>query len=411
MHTSQSHRARRRIAVVYGTRPEAVKVAPIVQALSDSEHFTPLVVVTGQHRSMLDQVNDVFGIVPDVDLDIHAPGQTLTDITMRALEGLRPVLAAERPDALIVQGDTTTTFAAALAAFYEQVPVVHVEAGLRTNDPTSPFPEEINRRLTSQLASLHLAPTATSRANLLAENVDPRAVVVTGNTVIDALLWTVSRRFDYGDRALDTLDDDDRPVLLVTAHRRESWGAPMQAVGRAIARIARANPELLVVFPIHRNPLVREAVLPCLQGLANVVITEPLPYGGFCRLMDRAHIILTDSGGVQEEGPSLGRPVLVMRDTTERPEAIVAGTARLVGTDEEVIVAQVSMLLHDRAAYEDMAKAVNPYGDGQAAARTVAALEEFFGLGHRIDEFQANALAPATLPTQREHEPVATGAS
>jgi UDP-N-acetylglucosamine 2-epimerase (non-hydrolysing) len=293
--------------VVYGTRPEAVKVAPVIQALSGSAHFTPVVAVTGQHRSMLDQVNEVFGISPDVDLDIHQPGQSLTDITGRALAGLQRELAAQRPDAVIVQGDTTTTFTAALAAFYERVPVVHIEAGLRTNDPASPFPEEINRRLTSQLASLHCAPTATSRENLLRENVAPDTIVVTGNSVIDALLWTVDRQVGYGDPLLDTLDDDDRRVLLVTAHRRESWGEPLRGIGRALARIAEDAPDLHVVFPMHRNPRVREAVLPSLDGLPNVTVTEPLPYGGFCRLMHRADVILTDSGGVQEEGPSLGR--------------------------------------------------------------------------------------------------------
>jgi UDP-N-acetylglucosamine 2-epimerase (non-hydrolysing) len=365
----------RRIMVVFGTRPEAVKVAPVIQALSGSAHFTPVVAVTGQHRSMLDQVNEVFGISPDVDLDIHQPGQSLTDITGRALAGLQRELAAQRPDAVIVQGDTTTTFTAALAAFYERVPVVHIEAGLRTNDPASPFPEEINRRLTSQLASLHCAPTATSRENLLRENVAPDTIVVTGNSVIDALLWTVDRQVGYGDPLLDTLDDDDRRVLLVTAHRRESWGEPLRGIGRALARIAEDDPDLHVVFPMHRNPRVREAVMPSLAGLPNVTVTEPLPYGGFCRLMHRADVILTDSGGVQEEGPSLGRPVLVMRDTTERPEAVRAGTARLVGTDEDRIVHEVTSLLDDAHAYAAMANAVNPYGDGLAAARTVTVVQ------------------------------------
>jgi UDP-N-acetylglucosamine 2-epimerase (non-hydrolysing) len=377
----------RRIMVIYGTRPEAVKVAPVLRALSGSDAFTPIAVVTAQHRSMLDQVNDVFDIVPDVDLDVHQAGQSLTDITGRVLAGLRPVIAERRPDAILVQGDTTTTFSAALAAFYEGVPVVHLEAGLRTNDPMSPFPEEINRRLTSQLATLHLAPTATSRANLRAENVPADRIVVTGNTVIDALLWTVGKRFPYGDAALDGLDEDERRVLLVTAHRRESWGAPMEAVGRALQRLAQDHPDLLIVFPIHKNPLVRQAIMPFLEACGNVVVTEPLPYGGFCRLMDRASVILTDSGGVQEEGPSLGRPVLVMRDTTERPEAVRAGTARLVGTDEQAIYKEVSTLLVDPAAYDLMATSVNPYGDGLAAARSVAAMAAMFGVGARVPDF------------------------
>jgi UDP-N-acetylglucosamine 2-epimerase (non-hydrolysing) len=378
------------VLVAYGTRPEAVKVAPLVLALRESPLFTPVVAVTGQHRSMLDQVNEVFGITPDVDLDIHAAGQTLGDVTTRSLGGFEGVLAEHRPDAVVVQGDTTTTFSVALAGFYARVPVVHMEAGLRTNDVSSPFPEEINRRLTTQLAALHLAPTPQSRANLLAEGVDPARVHVTGNTVIDALQWTAGRGLPYGDPALDDLDASDRRVLLVTAHRRESWGVPMQAVGRALARLARRYPDLLVVLPVHRNPVVRKALLPFVAALPNVRVTEPLAYGGFCRLLARADLVLTDSGGVQEEAPSLGKPVLVLRDTTERPEAVAAGTARLVGTDEELVVATVSTLLDDPDAYARMAQAVNPYGDGRAAERTVAALAHFFGIGARPEEFGAD---------------------
>jgi UDP-N-acetylglucosamine 2-epimerase (non-hydrolysing) len=379
--------ADRTIMVAYGTRPEAVKVAPLVRALRRSAEFSPLVAVTGQHREMLDQVNDVFGIEPDVDLDIFEPGQSLGQVTTRTIAGVERVLGRWRPDAVVVQGDTSTTFAVGLAAFYARTPVVHLEAGLRTNDPASPFPEEINRRLTSQLTALHLAPTAQSRRNLLAENIDPAGVLVTGNTVIDALQWAVERRLPYGDPMLAALDATDRPMLLVTAHRRESWGAPLRAVGRALARIARTFTDLIVVLPVHRNPIVRRALLPPLAGLANVVVTEPVPYGGFCRLMDRAVLILTDSGGVQEEGPSLGKPVLVMRDTTERPEAVAAGTVRLVGTDEDTVVGAVTALLTDPELYQRMATAVNPYGDGQAARRGVQALAHYFGLGPRPDEF------------------------
>jgi UDP-N-acetylglucosamine 2-epimerase (non-hydrolysing) len=387
----------RRIMVIYGTRPEAVKVAPLIQALHRSPLFTPVVAVTAQHRSMLDQVNEVFGITPEFDLDIHQPGQTLTSITTRALAGVQQLLAEQRPDAVVVQGDTTTVFAAALAAFYERIPVVHLEAGLRTDSPYSPYPEEMNRRLATQLAALHLAPTQTSKANLLAENVDPATVVVTGNTVIDALLWTSSRDLGYGHPALAGLDDSTAPVLLVTAHRRESWGAPMRAVGRALARIATAHPGLRVVFPVHANPVVREAVLPAIEHLPNVTVTEPLAYGGFARLMKRATLILTDSGGVQEEGPSLGKPVLVMRDTTERPEAVQAGTVRLVGTDEDLIVKSADQLLTDPAAYTAMAGAINPYGDGHAAQRSVAALAWHFGLGPAAEEFRpAPALRKAS---------------
>jgi UDP-N-acetylglucosamine 2-epimerase (non-hydrolysing) len=387
-----ANRLTRKIMVIYGTRPEAVKVAPLIRALEASPMFTPQVAVTAQHRSMLDQVNEVFDIKPEFDLDIHRPGQTLTAITTRALHGVQEILAEQRPDAIVVQGDTTTVFAAALAAFYEQIPVVHLEAGLRTGNPYSPYPEEINRRLATRLTALHLAPTATSKANLLTENIEPATVVVTGNTVIDALLWTVGRQFDYGEPALADLDASPAPVLLVTAHRRESWGTPLQKVGSALARIADEHRDLRIVFPIHRNPAVRDAILPAIGHLPNVTVTEPLPYGGFARLMNRATVILTDSGGVQEEGPSLGKPVLVMRDTTERPEAVQAGTVRLVGTDPDLIVGSVGRLLTDPAAYTAMANAVNPYGDGRAAERAVAAIAHHFGLGPPPDEF---ASAPA----------------
>jgi len=402
---------RHRIMVIYGTRPEAVKVAPLILSLAQSPLFVPLVGVTAQHRSMLDQVNAVFGVTPDFDLDIHQPGQTLTDITTRALRGVQELLAEHHPDAVVVQGDTTTVFAAALAAFYEQIPVVHLEAGLRTGDPSSPYPEEINRRLATRLSALHLAPTATSRSNLLTENVAPGSIVVTGNTVIDALLWTVGRQLDFGDPALADLGRTDAPVLLVTAHRRESWGAPMQAIGRALARIARDHPGLRIVFPIHRNPLVRDAIIPAISGLPNVAVTEPLPYGGFARLMSRASVILTDSGGVQEEGPSLGKPVLVMRDTTERPEAVQAGTVKLVGTDEDLIVSMTGRLLTDAAAYASMANAVNPYGDGHAAERSVAALAHYFGLGPAPEEFDPASSAPPVPDRGARRFPVRSGTS
>ena len=379
--------------VVFGTRPEAIKLAPIIHALSASERFHPIVTVTAQHRGMLDQVLDLFGIVPDHDLHVIRDRQTLTGITVRALDGLSPLIASERPEAVIVQGDTTTTFVGALAAFYNRIPVVHVEAGLRTFDPMSPYPEEINRRLTTQLSALHLAPTATSRANLLREGVSAADVLVTGNSVIDALLWAVERDGVDLDPRLEAVLRDPRRLLLVTAHRRESWGEPMASVGRGIARLAAANRDLLVVLPAHANPVVRETILPLIEGLENVIVTEPQPYGAFARLIDRSDIVLTDSGGVQEEAPSLGKPVLVMRDTTERPEAVEAGTARLVGTAEDAIVERVQTLLDDPAEYARMANAVNPYGDGRAAERTVAALAHFFGEGERPREFTPEAFA------------------
>ena len=334
---------------------------------------------------MLDQVNELFDIRPIHDLDIIQPRQSLEQITVRALAGLERVIRAERPEMVAVQGDTTTSFVAALAAFYQKVPVVHVEAGLRTSNRYSPFPEEINRRLTSQVASLHLAPTATSRANLLAERVPRESIAVTGNTVIDALLDVVARRLAYSDRALERLSGR---TILVTAHRRESWGEPMARSARAIAHLARRFDDVTFVLPAHLNPTVREVLLPVLRNLTNVVITDPLPYGEFSRLMQDSYLILTDSGGVQEEGPSLGKPVLVMRDTTERPEAVLAGTVRLVGTDEQLIVDEVTRLLTDELYYKSMANAVNPYGDGKAAARSVQAIAHFFGDGPRPSDFE-----------------------
>jgi UDP-N-acetylglucosamine 2-epimerase (non-hydrolysing) len=391
--------ARRRIMVVFGTRPEAIKVAPVLAALERSPLFDPVAVVTGQHREMLAQVLDLFSIVPDHDLEIQAPRQTLTSVTTRALTGLEPLLDQERPDAILVQGDTTTTFAAALAAFYRQIPVVHLEAGLRTGDVYSPYPEEMNRMLTTRLAALHLAPTLGNKLTLVAEGIDAGDVVVTGNTVIDALHAAVDLADGYGDPALADLDADPRRVVLVTAHRRESWGEPMVAIARAVAQLALADPDVLYVFPIHRNPVVREAMLPVLEGLDNVRVVEPLSYGGLVRLMSRAHLILTDSGGIQEEGPSLGKPVLVLRESTERPEAVTAGTALLVGTDTARIVAEVRTLLDDELAYHRMANAVNPYGDGRASERSVAAIAALFGLGDRIDEFmpETPALTGADL--------------
>jgi len=311
--------------VVYGTRPEAIKMAPVVTALQRSEVLEPVVAVTGQHREMLDQVNTLFGIEPSHDLDILTQRQGLEAITAKALGGVSDVIAREEPGAVLVQGDTTTCFAAALAAFYCKVPLVHLEAGLRTGDRYNPFPEELNRRLTSQLASLHLAPTPTSRANLLADGIDPGDIVVTGNTVIDALYTVTSQS--------PSLDNPDlapllgRPMVLVTAHRRESWGEPMACSARAIARLAHAFPHMTFLLPAHLNPVVREVLLPPLADLDNVIVTNPLSYSDFALAMAASTIVLTDSGGVQEEAPSLGKPVLVMRETTERPEAVTAETS------------------------------------------------------------------------------------
>lgn len=377
-----------RVMVVFGTRPESIKLAPVIRELVASPIFVTCLVSTGQHRGMLDQVTRLFSITPDVDLDLMRDRQTLVDTTCRALGQLDRVVAEQRPDLIVVQGDTLTTFTGALAGYCHQIPVAHLEAGLRTDERYSPFPEEMNRRLTTQLASLHLAPTQASRENLVREGVDPSAIVVTGNTVIDALLWVVRTSKDaFRDPTLAERLADGRRVLLVTAHRRESWGEPLVAIGRAIAEIARREPDLLVVLPLHANPVVRECILPAVDGLRNVLVTDPLAYGDFVHVLSRAHLVLTDSGGVQEEAPSLGKPVLVMRRDTERPEGVVAGTARLVGTDEEAIVTGVVELLHDEVAYERMSMAVSPYGDGRAAERTMAALKHFMGLGPPPEPF------------------------
>lgn len=390
--------SRPRVMTVYGTRPEAIKVAPVVTALAASDVLDGITVVTGQHREMLDQVNAVFGIRPDHDLDVMSHGQSLSQIFTRVMERLDDVLTIEQPDAVLVQGDTTTSTAAAMAAFNRRIPVVHLEAGLRSGDLSSPFPEEANRRLTTQITDLHLAPTAMSRDNLLREGVRSESVVVTGNTVIDALLDVVDRPAVFQDPDVAAVAARGGALLLVTTHRRENWGLPMRNIGAALGALADAYPWLTVVLPAHRNPLVRDAVLPAVRGRSNVIITEPLCYSDFVHLTARATVVLTDSGGVQEEAPSLGKPVLVMRDNTERPEAVDAGTVRLVGTDARRIVGEVSHLLTDAGAYGRMARAVNPYGDGRAAARSVAAVAELLGVGTRIDEFSA-APVLAALPS------------
>jgi UDP-N-acetylglucosamine 2-epimerase (non-hydrolysing) len=380
------------VLVVFGTRPEAIKLAPVVAALRASGSFRATVAVTAQHRVLLDEVLRMFSITPDFDLNIIRDHQTLTDVTVRGLRGLYPILQGQQPDLVLVQGDTTTTMAGALAAFYCKIPVVHLEAGLRTHNRLSPYPEEVNRRMTTQLASLHLAPTQRSKANLLAENIPEESVFVTGNTVIDALLWAVNLNTRFTQRPLRELDSDPRRVLLVTLHRRESWGRPMAAVAGALSQLASREPDLLIVVPMHPNPVVRRVLVPELSRLTNVFLVDPVPYIQFARLLNRCHLILTDSGGIQEEGPSLGKPVLVARNTTERPEAVTAGAVKLVGLDREVIVKEVSRLLLDSEAYGSMARAINPYGDGHAVRRTVACLAHFLGAGPLPDEFSTDTL-------------------
>lgn len=357
-----------KIMTIFGTRPEAIKMAPVIKELKKHPEFETKVCVTAQHREMLDQVMDLFQLHADYDLNIMAKGQTLYDITARVLRGLQDVFEKERPDCVLVHGDTTTTFTAALAAFYAQIPVGHVEAGLRTGNLASPFPEEANRQLTGVLTRYHFAPTETARQNLLRENKKDDHIFVVGNTVIDALLATVKKDYTFEDKEIEAIEEHKR-VILVTTHRRENLGAPMHHVYRALRRLVDDVPDTEIVFPVHRNPLVREAVSEELEGHPRIHLVEPMEYEPFTNLMARSTIVLTDSGGIQEEAPSLGKPVLVLRDTTERPEAVEAGTVALVGTDEEKIYNTAYKLLTDEAAYKSMAEAVNPYGDGKSAAR------------------------------------------
>lgn len=384
----------KKIMPIYGTRPEAIKVAPIVKALKEADEFECVVVVTGQHREMLDQVNELFGITPDYDLDVIQPRQSLNGLLTKTIAGLDEIFEKEMPDAVVVQGDTTTSTAGAIAAFYRGIPVVHAEAGLRSYDIFSPFPEEANRKLTSQIASLHLAPTSLSKRNLERETFKGSDIVITGNSVIDALLTVVEKKVPFSDPKLEELVSSGKRIVLVTTHRRENQGEPMRGIGRALAKLSNAEPDVEFILPLHRNPAVREALLPEIDGLANVTLTEPLAYGEFTRIIDASTVVLTDSGGVQEEAPSLGKPVLVMRLNTERPEAVAAGTVRLIGTDEKRVFDSVSELLHDEAAYNEMANAVNPYGDGKASERTVAAIAELLGVGSRIEEFDSKLSDP-----------------
>ncbi len=363
-----------KVMSIFGTRPEAIKMAPVVRALMrHTDAIETRTLVTAQHREMLDQVLHLFRITPDYDLNIMAAGQTLFDITSRAMLGINEVFQKERPDLVLVHGDTTTTFAGALAAYYHQIPVGHVEAGLRTHDIYSPFPEEMNRRLTGGIATLHFAPTATAHANLRAEGIPEGRIFITGNTVIDALHHTV--RPDYVLPAeLGSVDFAEHRVLLVTTHRRENLGEPMRHVYRAIRDIIEKLDDVEVIFPVHRNPKVREIVQEELGGLERVHLIDPLDYEPFANLMARVDIVLTDSGGIQEEAPALGKPVLVLRDTTERPEAVTAGTVRLIGTDERRVYEETMRLLTEPTAYTHMAEAVNPYGDGEAARRIIEAI-------------------------------------
>ncbi|RKD31382.1 non-hydrolyzing UDP-N-acetylglucosamine 2-epimerase [Thermohalobacter berrensis] len=365
-----------KVLSIFGTRPEAIKMAPIVKKIEENENIEGKVCVTAQHREMLDQVLNIFDIKPDYDLNIFKPGQTLTQITTRSLKGLEDVIKKENPDVLLVQGDTTTVFAGALAGFYHKVKIGHVEAGLRSGNLYSPYPEEANRKLTGVLTDFHFAPTEKSKENLLKEGYPEEKIFVTGNTVIDALLDVVSEDYKFGDELLNNIDYENKKVILLTSHRRENLGKPMENIFSAIRDVVLKNKDVEVVFPIHLNPKVREIANNILKGLDRVHIIEPLDYLPFANLMARVYLVVTDSGGIQEEAPSLGKPVLVVRKETERPEGIKAGTAKLVGIDRENIFKEVDLLVNSKEEYKKMANAVNPYGDGKAAERIVNILLE-----------------------------------
>ena len=381
-----------KLMTVFGTRPEAIKMCPLVLEMRKyPEYIQPIVAVTAQHREMLDQVLDLFGIVPDYDLNIMTSGQTLYDVTTRALMGLKPVMEEAKPDMVLVHGDTTTTFAGALAAFYAQIPVGHVEAGLRTGNKYSPYPEEMNRKLTGAMADMHFAPTATSKGNLLKENVNPASILITGNTVIDALQTTVHGDYHFADEDFNRVFATGHKLILMTTHRRENLGEPMRHVYRALKSVLETHENVEAIFPVHKNPKVREIVNQELGHLSRVHLIEPMDYEPFANLMAKVDIVLTDSGGIQEEAPALGKPVLVLRDTTERPEAVEAGTVKLVGTAYEDVLHETNRLLNDDEHYRSMAEAANPYGDGKACERIIKAILRKNGYSvENFSEFQHN---------------------
>lgn len=380
-----------KVMTVFGTRPEAIKMAPVVLELKKyPDLITPIVAVTAQHRDMLDQVLNLFNIKPDYDLNIMAQGQTLFDITTKAMNGLNEVLSKEKPDIVLVHGDTTTTFAGALAAYYHETAVGHVEAGLRTYNKYSPFPEEMNRKLTGAIADLHFAPTDTASGNLKAEGTKKDKIFVTGNTVIDALHKTVTDDFKFDDEKLANIDYENKRIILVTTHRRENLGEPMRHVYKALKDIVNEFDDVEIVFPVHKNPKVREVVNEELGNIKAVHLIDPLDYEPFANLMHRAFLVLTDSGGIQEEAPSLGKPVLVLRDTTERPEAVKAGTVKLIGTERQKVYEETKYLLTDHDEYQRMANTCNPYGDGKASKRIIEAILYHYGLSQeKPDSFIA----------------------
>ena len=376
-----------RVMSVFGTRPEAIKMAPLVQELAGREEIDSLCCVTAQHREMLDSVLQVFHLKPDWDLNIMTPRQTLSTITSKCLTGMDEAIDELKPDLILVHGDTSTTFAGALSAFYHQIPVGHVEAGLRTYDKYSPFPEEMNRKLVSAIADLYFCPTENNRQNLMREGITD-GLFITGNTVIDALKTTVRKDYRFTTPILNALDYDRKKVLLVTCHRRENYGEPMRNIMLALREIAQRNEDVELVYPVHLSPVVRESVTRYLAGTPRIHLIDPLAADEMHNLMARCYLVLTDSGGLQEEAPALGKPVLVLRRETERPEAVAAGTVKLAGVEQATILAMTEELLHDRAAYSVMARAVNPYGDGHACQRIAEAILWHFGQGERPEDFR-----------------------
>lgn len=379
----------KKIAVIFGTRPDTIKLAPVILALQkETKLFKVVSIATAQHRKMLDQVLDVFKITPDYDLNVMKQNQSLAELTKNTIQALDEVLVKENPDMVLVQGDTSTTFIGSLAAFYRKIPVGHVEAGLRTYDMMNPFPEEANRRLTGVLTELHFPPTDTAKKALLRERMPKEKIFTTGNTVIDALKIAVKKNFTFTVPAVNEIIAQKKKIVLLTMHRRENWGEPMKHACNAVKKLAALYPDINFVFPVHLNPIVRDVVFPALGGIPNVKLIDPLDYLDFVNLIARSYLIITDSGGVQEEAPSLGKPVLVLRKVTERPEAVKFGTVKLVGEDEKKILYWAKRLLDNKGEYKKMASAVNPYGDGLSSKRTVQIIKNYFGLSNKkVDEF------------------------
>lgn len=370
-----------KVMTIFGTRPEAIKMAPLVKKLEEYKEIESIVCLTAQHREMLDMVVELFDIHPDYDLNVMQHGQSISDITVKVLKGIEEVLIKVKPDVVLVHGDTSTTFVGALAAFYQKIKVAHVEAGLRSGNIYSPYPEEMNRKLTTNLANIHFAPTTGNYENLIKEGLDPKNIFITGNTVIDALLSVVEDDYIFENELLNNIDYENKKVIVMTCHRRENWGQPMEDIFEAVSELALENKNVEIIFPVHLNPNIRSLAKEKMGQCENIHLIEPLDYKPFANLLNKAYLILTDSGGIQEEAPALGKPILVMRTETERPEAVEAGTVKIIGVEKAKVKEEVEKLLSDKSAYEEMANAINPYGDGSASEKTVEALLHYFGYG------------------------------